>query len=236
MKLRDWVRLPSAWIQTGGLKAFRWTHGGSANTAALMLLLVIAHHANDEDGVARLPYGQLKQLTNMSRTKIADGLDLLAAMGLIIREPEGRSTYQLAMYDRERHWAMLPARALYTSGQIRGFKDFHLRKPTELDALKAYLAFAAWRNNDSNLAFLTHEKLVEHTGIPAGRVATALSILAIPGLVIVEQHQSSRDASRIANAYRLTHLQPRRHRGTAGREELTLSGAPLQPLRDPLDL
>lgn len=220
MKLRDWVRLPAPWMEERGLRSFQWSQGGSTNTAALMLLLVIAHHANDEDGVARLSYDQLEAITGMSRTKISDGLELLEKKERIRRRPEGRSTYQLAEYDLKRGWAMLPAKGLYVSGRVPAFHDFHLRKSSELDALKAYLAFAARRNNDLNAAFMTYEQIMEFTGIQNGRVTTALSILAVGGLVHVQQQPSKADPSRIANSYRLTHLHPRRHPGTIAREEL----------------
>ncbi len=60
MALRDWVRLPTDWIQDGGLQAFRWSADrGSAQTAALMCLAAIAHHADEETGVAKLTYDQI---------------------------------------------------------------------------------------------------------------------------------------------------------------------------------
>jgi len=34
--MRKWVKLPSRWIENGGLKKFLWKNGGSDNTAAPM--------------------------------------------------------------------------------------------------------------------------------------------------------------------------------------------------------
>jgi len=236
MKLRDWVRLPSAWIEEEGLKAFQWRKGGSGHTAALMLLLAIAHHARDEDGVARLPYDDLERITLMSRTKIAEGLRCLESMGLLIGRPEGRSTYQLANYDKDRGWAMLPTRSLYASGRMKGFSGFLLRQYSELDALKAYLTFAARRDRKLNAAFITYEKLHDYAGIPDGRITAAISLLIAANLVTVEQHQSRADPSRIAHAYRLTHLNPRLHQGTIGRAGLIPSNVEFQQAPDMLDL
>lgn len=236
MRLRDWVKLPSSWIETEGLKAFQWKKGGSGHTAALMLLLAIAHHAREEDGVARLPYDDLERITQMSRTKIAEGLRYLESMGRIVREPEGQSTYQLADYDKDRGWAMLPARGLYASERMKGFSGFHLRQRSELDALKAYLAFAARRDRNFNAAYITHEKLHDYAGIPDGRITAAISLLAAANLVIVEQHQSQADPSRIAHAYRLTHLNPRQHQGTIGRAGLIPSNVEFQLVPDVLNL
>ena len=48
MALRNWVRLPSWWIEEGGLRELRWNKGeGADNIAALMVFCVIAHHANE---------------------------------------------------------------------------------------------------------------------------------------------------------------------------------------------
>lgn len=61
MKKREWVRLPSKWIEDGGLKQLQWTNSeasGSNNIAALMVLAPIAHHADDE-GMAICTYDRL---------------------------------------------------------------------------------------------------------------------------------------------------------------------------------
>jgi hypothetical protein len=74
MVLREWVRFPSKWIQDGGLKQLRWSGGGTRgadNTAALMTLTAIAHHADDERGLAKLTYDQLCTITGLSRAKLA---------------------------------------------------------------------------------------------------------------------------------------------------------------------
>ena len=55
--LPPWTKLPSRWIEDGGLEAFRWTQGkGADNLAALMGLTVISHHVDPDSGVARLTY------------------------------------------------------------------------------------------------------------------------------------------------------------------------------------
>ena len=76
MNMRQWVKLPSTWIEEGGLSAFKWRVGqGASETAALMALMVIAHRANLEDGIARATYDNLMIATGISRTKISDGLE-----------------------------------------------------------------------------------------------------------------------------------------------------------------
>jgi hypothetical protein len=48
MAIRAWVRLPTSWIEAGGLKNLKWVPGGggSDNAAALMALTVISHAAD----------------------------------------------------------------------------------------------------------------------------------------------------------------------------------------------
>jgi hypothetical protein len=74
MSMRDWVRLPTGWIRDHGLTEFRWAGPDKADhTAALMVLAVIAHHADDQSGIARRTYDQLGAATGLSRAKISGG-------------------------------------------------------------------------------------------------------------------------------------------------------------------
>jgi hypothetical protein len=148
---------------------------------------------------------------------VANGLDVLEARKLILRAPAGRSTFQLTNYNPKRDWAMLPARQLYSGDGISAFQDFHLRKKSELDALKTYLAFAARRDTGANKAYITYDQLSRYAAIPEGRIKAALSVLIHNNLVVVEQSERKAGGPGVAHAYRLTHLLPRRHVGTTGR-------------------
>jgi hypothetical protein len=77
MPLRNWVRLPSDWIQQGGLTRWDWDSDGSDATSGLMILLALAHHAIEETGRVRMTYSDLRRATGLSRTMIAGGLPLL---------------------------------------------------------------------------------------------------------------------------------------------------------------
>jgi len=220
MTLRDWVRLPSKWIDERGLKQLRWGRKetpGADNTSALMILAVIAHHAVDESGLAKLTYDQLSEITGLSRAKVAGGLDVLEKIKVISRAPEGRSTFQLVGYDPKAGWCKLPAKKLYASGRIVAFDDFKLRSAAELHALKLYFLFAARRGRDTNMAHIGYDKISEYSGIEGNRIKPGLSFLASIGLVHVE-HLASRNHERgVANAYRLAHLDSYVHMGTRGR-------------------
>ena len=220
MALRDWVRLPTEWIEVHGLKALTWGGAdgeGSNNTAALMALMAIAHHAEDETGIARLTYDAICFITGLSRAKLSKGLDVLRDLSVIDRAPSGRSTFALKDYDRTSGWGKLPAKKLYSFDQISAFKDFHLRSSAELIALKLYFLFVARRGNDTNMANISFTKIEEYTGLERHRIKTGLTVLGVTGLVHVERAPSSVNEYGIANAYRLVGLDSYNHMGTRGR-------------------
>lgn len=219
MKLLDWVKLPSGWIEAKGLRDFQWGANGegSANTAALMTLAAISHHTDEESGIARLTYNELGPITGLSRAKVSAGLDVLEARGIIERTPAGRSSFRLANYDPDGGWVMLPANRLYVGGRIHPFDSFHLRSPHELNALKLYFLFASRRGRDTNMANISLDKIEDYSGVDRARIKPATSFLSASGLIYVEHTPSRVHENRIANAYRLVGLFPKVHMGTRGR-------------------
>ena len=221
MALRDWVRLPSAWIEEGGLQRLRWTGGefdsGANCASALMVLAVIAHEVKEETGVANLTYDRLCIATGLSRAKVSAGLTILETLAVIVRSPEGRSSYQLKHFGMRDGWCKLPAKRLYSVGRIIAFQDFTLRKAAELNALKLYYLFAARRGEDTNMANISYDRIADYAGLDRGRIKTAISVLAAQGLVHVEHVPSMTNDYGIANAYRLAFIRSRDHMGTHGR-------------------
>ena len=225
MALKTWVKLPTAWIEEGGLKTFHWKQGeGSAGIAGLMVLMVLAHHGDDKDGTVRLTYDRLTAATGLSRTKVSHGLATLIQRGIVTRTPDQRSAYELVGYDPTQSWGKLPARPLYRDGQIEAFREFHLRRVTELDALKAYFAFVARRNRRTNVANISYPKIVEYAAIPRNRIKSAISLLAALNLVHVEHLPSQTSEYGVANAYRIVHVDSHHHMGTQGRHQLHEGG------------
>ncbi|MGB9408711.1 MAG: hypothetical protein WCA89_14325 [Terracidiphilus sp.] len=219
MAMQEWVRLPSAWILQQGLQELQWDGNGrgSDNTAALMSLTAIAHHANREDGVARLTYDELCSVTGLSRAKLSNGLDVLENIEVIERATEGRSSYKLSNFNPKGGWAMLPAARMYFSGRIIAFDDFRLRNATELNAMKLFFLFVAQRGRDTNMANIGYDKIEEYTAIDRSKIKAAISRLAAIPLVYVEQVPSKRNELGFANAYRIVGLNPYKHMGTMGR-------------------
>jgi len=220
MALREFVKLPTEWIEQGGLGDLRWKAGeGADNIAALMTLMAIAHAADEETGLARMTYDHLEAITHLSRAKVSNGLDVLEDRNVIDREPAGRSTFQLVDYGRVA-WGKLPAKGLYRNGGIAAFADFSLRKPVELNAMKLYFLVVARRGRDTNVANLSYDKITEYSGIDRAKLRGAISLLAAAGLVHVEQTFSGVSEFGISNAYRLAHMDPYFHAGTTGRRSL----------------
>lgn len=218
--MKEWIMLPTGWIRDGKLTAFRWTGGGgSANTAALMSLICIAH-AIDDTGETKLTYDQMCLATGLSRAKLSEGLSVLAERGLIERSPSGRSTFRLVSFNPKAGWGKLPAKRLYRKdGQITGFEDFKLRHPVELAALKIYLLIVAFRANATNLTHLSYDKFEELAGIERSRIKKALSLLINAGLIHIERAPSTANDHAMSNSYRLVGLDPYRHLGTTGRSD-----------------
>ncbi|MGO8842840.1 MAG: hypothetical protein ACLQF1_17425 [Methyloceanibacter sp.] len=217
-KLSPWVKLPSAWIESRRLKQFRWVAGeGSDALAGLMALTVITHHADQATGVARLSYTQLSEMASLSRAKLAAGLDVLEARGLVERSAAGRGSYALAEYNPRQGWAKFPAAGLYLNGVVALFDGFHLRQRAELDSLKLLFLIAARRDRQSNLARMTYDKIEDYSGISREQIRRGLTVLGVAGIVHVDRIRSNLGEDRVANAYRLAHIDSYRHAGTIGR-------------------
>jgi hypothetical protein len=221
MALRSWVRMPSAWIEEGGLRHLRWYGGrwnsGADCSAALMSLIVLAHYADEENGVAKLTYDELCLRTTLSRAKVSAGLTILSDLEVIKRLPAGRSTVQLNRFGLTEGWCKLPAKPLYSGDCVAMFQDFNLRKAAELNALKLYLLIATRRGEDTNMANISYDKISAYTGLDRNRIKTAISVLATQGLVHIEHVPSTLSDYGVSNGYRLAFIQSRVHMGTRGR-------------------
>jgi hypothetical protein len=217
-QLPEWTKLPTEWIEQGGLKEFRWAGGkGSDNQAALMVLTVVLNHAELETGVARVTYDQLCEMASLSRAKLARGLDMLSAHHLVERAPDGRSSYRVTNHDTKTGWAKFPARGLYLRGAVAAFTNFRLRQRAELDALKLYFLFASRRDRKTNMAKIGYDKIEEYSGVSREHIKRALTVLGANSLVHIEHVPSAINSEGVASAYRLVHLKTRHHMGTWGR-------------------
>lgn len=217
-RVRDWKRLPSSWINDGGLLRFTWSSGGrSTHLSALMCLAVIVHQA-DDDGFAIITYDAFTEATGMGRTLIAKGLNCLKEFQIITRP--GKSDFQLTEYDEMQGWAKFPYRAMYRNGEITLFSNLKRRLSVELDALKLLFLIAARRDQNTNSANITYDQITELSGLRREKINAAISLLAANLVISVEARPSSKSEYGVHNAYRLQGIDPYNHRGTTARRSV----------------
>lgn len=219
--MRDWVKMPSLWIEQCGLTSFNWKpKQGPNNIAALMVYISALHRMDSSTGELHATYDDLVAATSLSRSKVSAGIKVLQTHNLMQRYKKRRSFYQISNYEPKYGWAMFPAKRMYSGYTIRAFKDFNLRKRTELDALKILLLVASRRDNTDNLAHITYDQIEEMSAVHRNYIASALSLLSVHSLVYKEQLPSSRSDFGVSNAYRLPLIRPYTHGGTVGRQSI----------------
>jgi hypothetical protein len=196
---------------------FSWRHLVD-HASALMCLTVIAHEADNENGLARVTYDGFQMATGKSRQTIARGLNILFEFELITFEE--RSRYSLADYDPDGGWAKFPSRHLYQRDTIGFFDDCSLRQRAELDALKLMFLFAAFRSQHTNVASLSYDTIFEYADIKRDRIKRATALLAAHGIAYPEVTVSEKSDFGVAYGYRLAGIDRYRHAGTTGRRAL----------------
>ena len=218
VRRQDWKRCPSAWINAGGLKKFVWRDGGrSAHTSALMCLAVIIHHA-DDNGEAAVTYDAFTAATGLGRTLISRGLQALLELSVIKRAKKSR--FYLEDYDEYGGWAKFPMRSMYQDEKVTLFQNLKRRQSVEMDALKLLFLFAACRDNSTNTANITYDRINELSGVARNKIQAALSLLAANFVVSVEARPSTRSEYGVHNAYRLRGIDSYNHRGTTARNSI----------------
>jgi len=226
----EWIQMPSSWVRNEGsypLKKLRWVGEDKSNkTAALMLYIIVLHDVNNrittvkkEVGICNLRYSDFQNISGLSRTKISAGLKILINDLKLIKEiGEGRNNiYKVNNFldvdwaelsekeQLQKAWAKLPAKKLYTSGKLDMFHGFHLRKRSELNALKLYLLLVAQRDRAKNHASISYDTITKYTGIQRKDIRPARSILASENWITVQSAQSDvHDYSK--TVYEIAHI------------------------------
>jgi len=240
--MQSWVRMPSRWLRQKEadliLPKMVWVGDGkAAQISALMIYIVMVHHARRLDqldredvingdelpyqnGEVNLSYSDMQKITDLSRTMVSAGIKILVGYGLIQRLPESKGLGKKARYivddfDGAFGWAKLPMRKLYRSGVITAFGDFNLRKRTELDALKIYLIIVAFRDRNANETRISFDKISDYTGVTRNYIKAALSFLVVQNLIQVDKHLNEGSELMNHNVYRVRHIESTIHAGTS---------------------
>lgn len=231
----EWVKIPTEWIrdkEDPGLRRFSWRGPDrSSFIAALMLYICIAHHAvrkpTDDlprPGLAKLSYTKLTELTDLSRAKIASGTRILHDYSLVQRLKSGKTNvYRVVNYEIRSGWAKLPCKSLYDEKEqaIVPFKEFKLRHKNELNALKLYLLLVSFRDNQSNHANPSYDKIQPYTGISRNEIRSAISLLINLGMIHVDRiRDPDEEQGKVRNVYRILGIENHRHTGNISYDQL----------------
>lgn len=230
--MKEWVKMPSYWVRDKDnlpLPDLKWIGAKKADQiAALMIYIILVQHANDsvtkdkkEIGLCSLTYTDIGDISGLSRAKISGGIKVLVNLQVISEISEGRNNiYKITNYGANSGWAKLPARGLYDKNieKINAFHQFHLRTKNELNAIKIYLLIVSLRNNSINYAQVGYSKISEYTGIHRNEIKTAISLLINIDLIQVDSISSEINEYSTVNMYRLTKLEPYKHRGTTAKD------------------
>lgn len=202
-----WVRLPStstsaqegfvpvteydgpAVFAQGGLMMLQWrTHQGSASAALLILfaLAVVSNRRQRTDGLrldntVAATYEEIQAMMPLSRKLIAGGLELLEQLGAIGRTRQGRhNVFTLNGIERNGSWCALPQSHLLDRHPYLhrlGWLADNIRNPKTLHALKLYMLLLTHRENHSNLASISYEKIGWYTGLRRADISRAIKLL-----------------------------------------------------------
>jgi DNA-binding transcriptional ArsR family regulator len=231
--MKEWSKMPSKVFMEESkspLRHMTWSSDKKSDyIAALMIYMVLVHHVNDdtsiingERGSVSLSYEALCELTNVSRTKVSKGLDVLEKYELVTRSTVGRiNIYEIVGYLEKGGWAKLPAKGLYDKNQthVESFKSYKLRSKVELNALKIYLVLVAFRDNSTNHTKLGYEKISQYAFVQRSDIKSALSLLVASKFIHIDSIANEHNAYSTNNVYRLCFLEVYKHRGTRALSE-----------------
>ncbi|MEA9813178.1 hypothetical protein VDF77_18285 [Xanthomonas campestris pv. raphani] len=142
--------------------------------------------------MAQLSLDQLEELTKLSRSMVLKGITTAVAHGLIAYvpgKPRTKSTFTLLQGSEESSaggWAKLP------NAQVRErIPKIPHRGDVGLTALKIYLTLIAARPSKNTVVSLRHDTMRLKTGCQPHHVRSALSLLALAGLIQVLREDDS---------------------------------------------
>jgi DNA-binding transcriptional ArsR family regulator len=170
--------------------------------------------AGPNQGSASLSYDELMNLTDLSRPMVSEAIKLLQAEKIVLVKQEGRggkNRYFLSDYGEGDRWGKIPNEKLYAQNntdQIPTLHGFSCRREADLNALKLYLLFCAFRNTKTNHTMIGYEKIHEYTGIREARIRAAISVLIEHGLIRVDREKASEDKKNHPNRYEILGLSP----------------------------
>lgn len=238
MATLEFKRIPMDWVNEEVMRSLTWKRGeGSINSSALMLYVALCAHASLhdnlslglKDGEACPRYEELQRFCDISRDQISKGLDKLVSLGVIKRKKVGvRTKYSIVhitdLKQGKLRFGKIPYKAYSINGEFKCvFQGLDVRKKVTLHALKLFYAIIKFRNNTTNYASISYEKLSAFTGIPTKDIKGALQVLYSNKLVVVDLVKSI-DKDYRHNIYRVVGIRPKTHLATLSEDVLDYIG------------
>lgn len=191
--MRPWSMLPTWWYPHGiVLPELRGGGSAGGSQAALRVLLALATAPRPPATfVGSASLSDLQEWTQLSRPMVVKGIKDAVAAGLIEFDAgkQGlKSTYRLVRVDEGSAggWAKIP------NAEVRQrIPRLSHRGDVALAALKIYLTLLAARPNQNMVVALKHETLRAKTGCQTRHVRSAISLLAIEGLLQVRDSEDA---------------------------------------------
>ncbi|HEX7934829.1 MAG TPA: hypothetical protein VF573_17385 [Paraburkholderia sp.] len=181
--------MPPAWIADRRLTEFSGAVGvlGRSIAALKCHLAIAANHPRYSDG-AVLSFFDIATLAKLSRPMVVEGLEMLRAFQLVEIEKKAvknTNRYVLIGHHPDASFTKVPQDRI--SDRLR---DIGNRGSAHLDALKIYLTLLFLRDNNTNVATVSHERLVHYTGVRPDAVARANSVIAALGMMLIRRSES----------------------------------------------
>lgn len=220
----DFSKIPTRWMKDDKpetlLRDFKWQGKEKSDyIASLMIYICIAQHVQEERGKISMSYSDISGLTDLSRAKVSAGISILKDKRIISVSGDNKTnSYELLWRENDKGWAKLPVKSMYNKDYscIVPFKDFHLRKKVELDALKLYLILVAFRDEKTNSTVMKYETISDYTGITTNDIKSASSFLVSMNLINVDKSNiEDYEIKRWRNVYRINGINRYRHAGNS---------------------
>lgn len=204
MKLeqKEFAGYPSGWVRAGKLTQITADHPQCVALLKLYLALVCwpgplesaEERAGYHPGVfltSSPTYTNLQKISGLDRSEILPSILALQDLGLItaVRAKGGSNCY--SVLDFGKGWAKVPL-SLVQENKLRDLSlkstniPLHKRKQALLDCFKLYMLFLALRDNHSNRAKVSYNRMEELTGTRRRHIRRALSVLSAMSLVHIE--------------------------------------------------
>lgn len=196
-------RMPFGWIINGGLRQFSAAEATiGREITALKSYLTIAGFLDWKNRETVLSIFDIQGITGASKPMVSRGLRLLEDRGLVIihnRADLNTNVYELGAM--ENHYRKVPQDVIGLN-----LKQLGNRGAVSLAALKLYVAMLYHRNEKTGDAAVSHQTLVNETGVRPELVKNAYKVLHTCGFVTVSRSSALRELSAsgfATNAYKM---------------------------------